>query len=356
MQTDIQVQLTTSIVVVEQQYEPGTEENNNTTTNSTNNNNNSKQREKERSDTLAKATLEKAERDKKMSDYTNMIGNALVILALIAYIIVAWIDFSNTAMNRKTIVIFKEATTMKFPSLFFQSTEFGTLEQVYMKIYNNSCQVTSRKNQFNFTVKHLHNPSSDQLTKYNNDWVLVNSTLSYYNYGGYGFNFTTYTANYSNAYGYGYRRLLSPSTTATSNVSANYSEIYGGYYGGYYYFDYFSNYSYENSYYTTSASNIYYVYPPDGFTIRTNQHTECGDIFELHLLVSVPTSAFQSFKLSNFTRNLFVRSYPDSFGFQYGWGEKSVVQSSFTDKDHIYFSGRLPYGELRSEELQYLFF
>jgi len=119
MQTDIQVQLTTSIVVVEQQYEPGTEENNNTTTNSTNNNNNSKQREKERSDTLAKATLEKAERDKKMSDYTNMVGNALVILALIAYIIVAWIDFSNTAMNRKTIVIFKEATTMKFPSLFF---------------------------------------------------------------------------------------------------------------------------------------------------------------------------------------------------------------------------------------------
>jgi hypothetical protein len=50
--------------------------------------------------------------------------------------------------------------------------------------------------------------------------------------------------------------------------------------------------------------------------------------------------------------NLYVRSYPDSFGIQYGYDSRTAVLDSIDAKDHVYYTGRLSFGEIKTEVVQ----
>lgn len=279
---------------------------------------------KTRSKSAAQETIEQAEKDKRHSFYCGMAANVIVLALLFAYIIYAWIQFASKKDNRQTTVIFSAATSMKFPALYFQSTEYGNLHEINMTLYSTTCKIADRSNGQNIGHVTLHNPTEDEVISNENDWLLLNTSLSYYNFDG-----------------YGCRRRMS------SNSSSYYY-----YYDGYTYSD-FTNYS-AAQYCSSSTSNIYYILPPKKpeFDINTNQHKKCGDIFELKLTVSVPELAFHSLNLSEFMELLYVRSYPDSFGFEYGYNSRDTTLNAYLKKKHIYYDGRLPYGEMKSEALQ----
>lgn len=304
------------------------------------NNSNPQLNMKVRSESTAVETLKQSKEDAKRSKWCNAAGNILTGILLLAYFIYAWVEYANTKTNRQTIVTFTPATTLKFPTIFFQSTEYGSLRDANVTIYKQNCDISQKKNGVNSTLKVLTNPTITEIKAHNTQWLLVNASLQFLNYSGYGCDYNSSSSG---------RRLF---------------DFYDGYYNNSYYYDYtnydfsysFTNYS-AASYCSSSTSNIFFIIPPQAneVTIDTNQHSQCGDVFELKLVVTVPYLAFKTANLTNLTsfyELLYVRSYPDSFGFLYGFDSEDVVLDSYSNSEHIYFSGRLPYGEMRSEQLQ----
>jgi len=229
-------------------------------------------------------------------------------------------------------------------------SEDGQLVDVQISYYRKTCDLKSASNPTQLNPKLLINPTSQQIMDHELDWIILNSSLSYYNYSGYGdYTFTYNASNYESSTNGSRRLLSSPSTTLESNTSSGDNTSYVDS------FDYFSTYN-VSSYLHSSASNIYYILPPtksNKYLAYTNTYTHCGDLFEVFFRTSVPKGAFKNLQLTDkFELSLYVRSYPDSFGIQYGYDSRAAVYDSYTNKHHIYFTGKLGFGQVKNEDIQ----
>jgi len=296
---------------------------------------------KDRTLSFVEATLQKATRDAKHSFYCKLAGNVVISIILIIYTIYAWIYYASY-QNQQTIVKFHSAGAMAFPAIVFEMSEFGNLVKLAVNKYSNDCNLGTKSKAKSLSVKVLLNPKTSDLNKYENNWILINSTLSYYGYTDYPYNFSTF--NYSNyaSYGVSYnlsRRLLTEATSQPYEAE------------NYYY--YFQNYT-NADYYKGASSNIYILLPPyPQYLVQTNQPSKCGDVIEIHFTTSVPKAAFSKLNLTDsFDLSLYVRAFPDSFGIQYGFDSRKAALSSFTAQNHVFYSGKTGFGERLLENIQ----
>jgi len=292
---------------------------------------------KERKVTTADQTILQSLRDKKRSFWCNLTGNVIVGCLLLAYIIYAIIYYENKHENSITTVNFSLTNQITFPTVFFQVTEYGQVDNLTVTVFEENCKIENENNASKIGYYLMHNPTSEQIEQHSSKWLILNTTLSYYNYSGYGYNFTynsslySYDANYNYTYN---RRLL-------ENNESNYS-----------YADYFTSYT-ASSYYSSASSNIFILFPPENFQLHTNTEKRCGDVVKIFIGCSVPKEAFNESVASDaFKLSLNVRSFPDSFGLQYGYDSRDAVLESYENKNHVYYSGRLAYGEIKSEQVR----
>jgi len=284
---------------------------------------------------LAEETKTQADIDKARAKWCDRIGNILVGLLLTAYIVYAFYFYATPSLNQKTTVGYSVANSLTFPTIFFQLTEYGTLEKVNISVYNESCKIQETSNPLKVTIQQVVAAETDKKPNIptTTDWVILNTSIGFYNYSEF--------SNYTNS-----RRLLS-SSPQTTDFYSDYPANFGAYY--------FENYTYKD-YYTSAASNIYYIFPPSSpseFNVNTNIPKQCGDVVLIRFYVSVPKNAFKSENATNpFKNSLYVRSYPDSFGIQYGYDSRESVLDSIEGKEFVYYSGRIAFGELKSEIVQ----
>jgi len=273
-------------------------------------------------------TVDQSDHDAKRSKIINILGYVVLAVLLLYYTVVQWIDYANTSVNRQTTVGFTASTTMTFPAIALEITDYGIMSELKISLYPKICKVTNLTDNKFLNTTYLHNPKSSDIPTKAKNWIIVNTSLAYYGFSGFGFNFT-YNDSYS-------RRLFSaPKATGHPNTTE-------------------FSYSY-NDYYSSSSSNIYYILPPTeptAFAIGTNTPKKCGDVFVVSMETTVPMAAFNSSLSNPLLLDLSARAYPDSFGIQIAYDNRANVLNSLGAKDHIYFTDRIAFGETISDELQ----
>jgi len=265
-------------------------------------------------------------KDAQCSKIVNVLGYVVIVAILLYYTITQWIFYANTSENRQTSVTFAAIDQMTFPAIVFEITDVGIIQNLSIFVFDNACKITNLSNHKNINYTSIHNPKT--VSQSSKEWLILNTSLAYYGFSGYGFNFT-----YNDT---GSRRLFSSYPTEQPNTTE-------------------FAYSY-NDYYSSSASNIYYVLPPNKpspFTVTTNHPQKCGDVFVVYIETVAAVDAFSNYTSSDpLLLSLYARSYPDSYGIQIAYDSRDAVVESLSAKNHFYFTSRIGFGQTFADTIQ----
>lgn len=276
---------------------------------SENNNSNKKKNKKQKSihDLLkdTRKTIQDSEEHERISAKWRFGGYCLTVALMVAYIIYSWYRYSDTTLNKKTVVDFNIVKNSELPIIFLEIEDsyYFNVEEIFVVKYPNLCETSTQK-----IPQYVH----EKLTPYSSKYVYDKSTTNWM------------MTNHTYTYNYNYTEKYSYYVNDSSN-----SQLY--------------NISYNISFNVTSSR--YLIFPPLSYAPFTNSIDSCGDGIVIGMNVSVNYTVLENVcgNISNY-EDLYscILSQIYYFSIKYAYVSREDAVDQITNGARkIYYSGAI---------------